>query len=70
MTILEGLYWLQEALRLVVEVESRLADAGATANSGFAANLAEVAANPFEVAANLVKVAANLAVVVSSYYFY
>ena len=53
MTILKGPYWLQEALKLAVEVGSRLVDVGATASSGFAAN-------PIEAVANLSKAAAIL----------
>ncbi len=47
MAILDGLYLLQEALRLAVEeVEPRLVDASAAANF-------EVVANPTEVGATL-----------------
>ena len=44
--ILEGLYWLQEALRLVVEeVSSKLVEATATTNFWVSANLDKVVSN-------------------------
>ena len=56
MAILEGLYWLQDALKLVVEVvesrllikevASRLVGLAVAANFGVVAMLVEVAANP------------------------
>lgn len=55
------MYWLQEALRLAIEeAESRLVDAGPTANSRFSANSTEVFANPTKVAATLGQAVSNL----------
>ena len=46
MAILEGLYWLQEALNVVVkDVASRLVGLAATASFGVIATLAKVVSN-------------------------
>ena len=59
--VLEGLYWLQDALKLVVEeVASRLVGLVAISSFEVVATLAEVADNPSETAANPGQVAANL----------
>ena len=67
MAILEGLYWLQEALRLVVEEDaSRLVEVAIVASFGIGANIVEVVANPGQAIANLGQDAANLAEVVAN----
>lgn len=84
MVVLEGRYWLQEALRFTVDATASRLLGSTTTNFGVGVNLAEVATTPNQVVANptgvianpsqtdaiLDKVVANVAEVVANYYNY